>query len=288
MDIDDELRLPPALADRTGDLLRRVFARAQQSAARHLPPGRHGRDMGLLITIDAAGPLSQRRLGEILHVNRSVMVKLADSLEEEGLLRRERDPADRRNYALSTTAQGKAALAELSESAVRGDADLTEALTKAERTRLSALLRRMVPDLPPALPDKLTRLTGFLVPRAYLRIREQSEAALGAVGIAAKDVGTMAELAHIEPCPQQRLADALGVSGPAVVARVAELEKRGLIERRRNPEDRREHLLSLTTQGRTRLAEAIAALDRVQAEVTQQVGAEDVAELNRLLAKIAA
>jgi len=287
MDTDDELRLPPALADRTGDLLRRVFARAQRSAARHLPPGRHGRDMGLLITIDAAGPLSQRRLGEILHVNRSVMVKLADSLEEEGLLRRERDPADRRNYALSTTAEGKAALAELSESAVRGDADLTAALTKAERARLGVLLRRILPDLPPALPDKLTRLNGFLVPRAYFRIREQTEAALGAVGIALRDVGMLAELAQIEPCPQQRLAESLGVSGPAVVARVAELEKRGLIERRRNPQDRREHLLSLTARGRSRLDEAITALDRVQAEVAERVGAGDVAELNRLLAKIA-
>ena len=49
---------------------------------------------------------------------------------------------------------------------------------------------------------------------------------------------------------QQALSDQLGLLPSRVVAYVDELEDRGYVERRRNPDDRRLHALYLTTSGK--------------------------------------
>ena len=46
----------------------------------------------------------------------------------------------------------------------------------------------------------------------------------------------------------------MGVNATRMVFLVDELEKLGLVERRRNPDDRRSHALYLTDQGRAALA----------------------------------
>lgn len=79
----------------------------------------------------AVGPCSQRTLSEELRIDRSVMVGIADDLESHGYVRRERDPGDRRAYAVTLTAAGK------------------RALTAAERT-VPAFLDRTFAALTPA------------------------------------------------------------------------------------------------------------------------------------------
>jgi DNA-binding MarR family transcriptional regulator len=76
------------------------------------------------------------------------------------------------------------------------------------------------------------------------------------------------------------------VSGPVVVQLVDELERAGLVERHRNPQDRREYALQLTEDGRTRLGQAHKAVDAVQAEVTAQLGEADDHELRALLRRL--
>jgi DNA-binding MarR family transcriptional regulator len=76
------------------------------------------------------------------------------------------------------------------------------------------------------------------------------------------------------------------VSDPVVVQLVDELERAGLVERHRNPQDRREYALQLTEDGRTRLGRARKALDAIQAEVTAQLGEVADHELKALLRKL--
>ncbi len=54
---------------------------------------------------------------------------------------------------------------------------------------------------------------------------------------------------------QQQLAAALKIHPSRLVALVDELESKGLVERRENPDDRRTHALALTPNGETALAE---------------------------------
>src|ERR1700745_2621071 len=56
---------------------------------------------------------SQRELADALGMHAPRLVALIDDLEDRGLVARERDPDDRRNYAISLTDEGRRALAEL-------------------------------------------------------------------------------------------------------------------------------------------------------------------------------
>ncbi len=101
------------LTDHTGYLLRTAFLRIAVVAAESFPPGSHPRDASVIATLQAMGPLSQQQLAASLNVNRTMMVKLIDSLEARGLVDRVRNPADRRAYALEATAAGRQALREM-------------------------------------------------------------------------------------------------------------------------------------------------------------------------------
>ncbi|WP_028923208.1 MarR family winged helix-turn-helix transcriptional regulator [Pseudonocardia acaciae] len=117
-------------------------ARAAEAAA-----GKSGLGVGhhlVLKMLAAVGPCSQRVLGEELRIDRSVMVGIADELERSGYVRRERDPGDRRAYAVTVTEAGRRALAE-AERAVPEFLDSTfAALTAAERDQLTSLLGKLL------------------------------------------------------------------------------------------------------------------------------------------------
>jgi DNA-binding MarR family transcriptional regulator len=276
----------PALADYTGHLLRRAFARARDCAQQVLPRGRHPGEGAILANLAAGGAASQQELSERLRVNRTIMVRLVDRLEAAGLVRRDRNPRDRRSYALVLTAKGQQTLRAMEAAADRGEALLTVALRPQERRRLNQLLRRLLPDPDAGVAASLADRNGFLITHAHYRLRERGDQALAPLGVEPRHFAALAVLDGIGPAPQRRLAGQLGVSGPVVVQLVDQLERAGLVQRHRNPQDRREYALRLTHDGRTRLGQARRAIDAVQAEVTAQLGHADGRELNALLRKL--
>jgi DNA-binding MarR family transcriptional regulator len=98
----------------------------------------------VLKMLAAVGPCSQQTLSEELRIDRSVMVGVCDDLEKAGHVRRERNPADRRAYAVTITDSGLGLLAE-AETSVPEFLDRTfQALTPAERDHLTALLGKLL------------------------------------------------------------------------------------------------------------------------------------------------
>ena len=87
---------------------------------------------------------------------------------------------------------------------------------------------------------------------------------------------------------QQAVARRLGTPPSRLVALVDGLEQRGLIERRRNPGDRRNYALHPTAAGE----QAMAALSQVSLEHEQAISAPltqaERAQLSKLLGKLAA
>lgn len=65
---------------------------------------------------------------------------------------------------------------------------------------------------------------------------------------------------------QATLADTLGADRTRLIPVLDELQEEGLIERRRDPADRRVHLLSITTEGRARCRSAQQAIQRQEEE----------------------
>ncbi|MEU5692954.1 MarR family winged helix-turn-helix transcriptional regulator [Actinosynnema sp. NPDC020468] len=98
----------------------------------------------VLKMLAAVGPCSQQVLAEELRIDRSVMVGVADGLERAGHVRRDRDPADRRAYAVTITPAGRRALAR-AEKGVPSFLDTAfGGLTAAERAQLTALLGKLL------------------------------------------------------------------------------------------------------------------------------------------------
>jgi DNA-binding MarR family transcriptional regulator len=210
-----------------------------------------------------------------------MMVKLIDGLERRGLVERRRNPDDRRSYALYATTAGREALVDMAPIMDRAEQELAERLSDAERDRLRELLSALTVPAPPALAGRL----GFLITRAHHRFHERADQVLEPVGIEIRHFGALKALAGGVPS-QRELADRLGVSTPVVVEMVDALEARGLVERRRDPADRRNNALIVTAAGRATVASATAELEAATAELTAPIGAAGERELNALLRRL--
>ncbi|GHF28877.1 hypothetical protein GCM10017786_73770 [Amycolatopsis deserti] len=141
----EESYFPRLAAERLDIALCRAstsVARAAEKAA-----GEQGLGVGqhlVLKMLAAVGPCSQQVLSEELRIDRSVMVGIADDLEKAGYVRRERDPRDRRAYAVTISAAGRKAL-EKAEAATPDFLDRTfAALSAAERDQLATLLGKLL------------------------------------------------------------------------------------------------------------------------------------------------
>ena len=87
---------------------------------------------------------------------------------------------------------------------------------------------------------------------------------------------------------QQAVARRLGTPPSRLVALVDGLEQRDLIERRRNPGDRRNYALYLTPAGEQAMAGLAQAADDHDEEISAPLTPAERAELHKLLAKLAA
>jgi DNA-binding MarR family transcriptional regulator len=276
----------PALAGYTGHLLRAAYVAALGYARERLPADSQPRIFGILSVLAESGPRSQRELGEQLGVNRTIMVKVVDSMEAAGLLERRRNPADRRSYALQPTDEGLAKLAALRPAVLETEVAFTAPLKRSGRARLNALLRKLLAGLGHVPPEPLVDRTGYLIAAAHLRARERFEAALEPLGIEARHFGALATIVEEAPCSQQHVARRLGVTGPAVVQVVDELERRGLVVRERNPADRRSYALAPTAKGRATLRRARAVVEETTTVFTEPLGPDGDTELRALLRKL--
>jgi DNA-binding MarR family transcriptional regulator len=86
---------------------------------------------------------------------------------------------------------------------------------------------------------------------------------------------------------QHALAEHLHISPSHMVAIVDELERRGLVERRAQPGDRRVRTLHLTGAGEKLLAQAFAVAKEYEQLLTKPLDAKERAQLLDLLERIA-
>ena len=91
---------------------------------------------------DSPGELSSR-----LEVSTGAMTNRLDRLEEAGLIRRVRDPDDRRGVKIELTDAGKRVWTDSTSAQARKEALVASALTKREQTQLNSLLRKLMLEL---------------------------------------------------------------------------------------------------------------------------------------------
>jgi DNA-binding MarR family transcriptional regulator len=245
------------LTDHTGYLLRVAYDHAHRVKVEEMPEAARPRDYSMLVALQTTGPISQQQLAEKMRVNRTLVVGIVDELERRGWVERRRDPDDRRSYRLHVTAAGEAAVAEMGPRVKAASGIMAARLTDADRTRLHELLRAVITSDPGRLvPAPLADLTGFLIVQAHFMARDRANEAFRDLPIEIRHYGVMVALDELGPTSQQALTNAMQISATMVTQIVDDLERLALLERRRNPTDRRSYTVTMTPEGERVLAAA--------------------------------
>jgi DNA-binding MarR family transcriptional regulator len=126
----------------------------------------------------------------------------------------------------------------------------------------------------------------LLVQLGFHAARKFSEL-LAPLGLEPRQFGMLTRLAANEGRSQQAIGELMGLNPTRMVFLVDELEQKGLVERRRNPADRRSYALYLTGQGRQKLREAQQASVAHERAIGAALTDAQRAELATLLRRIA-
>jgi DNA-binding MarR family transcriptional regulator len=121
---------------------------------------------------------------------------------------------------------------------------------------------RRPPDRGP-LPALAGRL-GYLMKHAHLRLADLTGSALAPFGITGRECAVLIAVDERTPLSQQEVARRMGVDRTTMVALIDDLEGKGLVQRRQDPDDRRKNVVVLTDAGRVTLREAVAATEQAE------------------------
>jgi DNA-binding MarR family transcriptional regulator len=110
---------------------------------------------------------------------------------------------------------------------------------------------------------------------------------LAPFGLEPRHFGVLNLVALSEGVSQRALTDPLGIPASRLVAVVDDLEHQGLVERRRNPDDRRAHALYLTSKGRKTLDRARGAAHDNEQQFTAALTPTEREQLLGLLRRLA-
>lgn len=103
----------------------------------------------------------------------------------------------------------------------------------------------------------------------------------GQLGMSFIRIKAVGKLAHA-PMSMRELAALLAVDAPYTTVVVDDLESRGLVERRPDPDDRRRKIVGATAAGRRLARRAQRLLDKPPAALAA-LPADDLAELDRIM-----
>jgi DNA-binding MarR family transcriptional regulator len=140
---------------------------------------------------------------------------------------------------------------------------------------------------PPALPAELVDSTLFLLARLGFGIKARAIEAFEAAGFSMYEYSVLATLSEQARTSQATIADALHLDRSQLVGVLDGLEERGLVERRRDPADRRRHTVSLTAEGKRQLVRLRSIMKRLEDAFLEPLDDDARAVLHDTLLRVA-
>jgi MarR family transcriptional regulator, lower aerobic nicotinate degradation pathway regulator len=135
----------------------------------------------------------------------------------------------------------------------------------------------------PPLEARIAYLLSKVGRRQSVRFTEL----LRPLGLRPKHFAVMNAVDLADGPSQQQLGAVLGLDPSGLISAIDELEAAGLLERRRAPDDRRRHALSLTPAGRAKLATARQASYTRGKELIAPLSDAEAQTLHDLLQRVA-
>jgi len=143
------------------------------------------------------------------------------------------------------------------------------------------------PRTVPQLPDELVASATFLLKRLGFAAKERTMRSYEGTGLHPYHHAILLVLDEGSAETQGSIADALGYDRGQLVGLLDELEEQGLVERRRDPEDRRRHLVRLTSDGKRTLKRLRALSKEIEDKFLAPLGDKERADLHALLLRLA-
>jgi len=163
--------------------------------------------------------------------------------------------------------------------------------TKARTELAGAGGRAKVTPVPAEAPDKvdtsfLETLLGYNARRTALAVISVFLQRMAPYGLRPVDFSVVSVIAHNPGVTSRQICAALDILPPNLVGMIKALEKRGLVERRPHPTDRRAQGLHLTTAGQRLQSEAEATASQLESDVARRLSPAELQTLIRLLRKV--
>jgi DNA-binding MarR family transcriptional regulator len=126
---------------------------------------------------------------------------------------------------------------------------------------------------------------GSLIHQVSRELRTALDARLAPLGITAQQAALLLRAARQETSPNQ-LAQVLGTDTAGMTRLLDRLEGKGLISRRRHPDDRRSIVIELTGEGRALIPRLGPVFGRVTRQLLSGFPAADAHQLTEMLQRM--
>ncbi len=147
---------------------------------------------------------------------------------------------------------------------------------------MRAAARRAEFDTEYRLEDQV----GYWLRRAYQRHMAIFAASMGDLDLTSTQFAALVKLRELGAAPQTELGRLTGMDRATISGVVARLQKRGLVQLRADPQDRRARIIALTSAGGDLLAQALRRVEQVSEQTLAPVGAGEAIALHETLRKL--
>jgi MarR family transcriptional regulator, lower aerobic nicotinate degradation pathway regulator len=137
------------------------------------------------------------------------------------------------------------------------------------------------------LPEELVSSAIFLLKRLGMAAKSDTMEAYEGTGLHPYHHAILALLDEGTTETQGAIGEALGYDKGQLVGMLDELEDAGLIARRRDPADRRRHVVQMTAEGRSALGRLRRLSRRIETEFLAPLDEAERAQLHGLLLRLA-
>jgi DNA-binding MarR family transcriptional regulator len=127
---------------------------------------------------------------------------------------------------------------------------------------------------------------GFLLARHGRIMNVRLRQALGVTGLGPRHAATLMRLAREGPTSQQDLIEVLATDASALVTILNDLEDGKLVQRRRNPADRRRHVVKITSRGASAVRSVELAVAQVEQDAVTSLNEAEAGQLQMLLSRL--